>query len=381
MKKIAFVIDSLYNSGGMERSSSLLASALADHYEVTMITGLQMGKPLFYPLSSKISVVDLGLAGNGYEGLSARSSLKRDYKFRLSEFLHAHPQEVVISLGGITQYFLPQIKDGSKKILWFKFAIDIYKYWTANIPNPIVRRLTALVQKYRMIYYARQFDTIVVLTDHDQHEWGRFTRKAQRIYNPLTISDPQLSDCTEKRAIAVGRLSFEKGFDMLVRAWKPVYEQHPDWKLFIFGEGEERPRLEQIRSELGLDDVVLLPGRTKAIASEYKQSALLVLPSRLEGFGNVIVEAEACGLPIVAFRCPFGPQEVVADQQNGFLVAPNDEAEMARRINQLIADETLRKRMGQESLRVVRRFNINTIKSEWIQLIEHLSISTHGTSK
>lgn len=351
---------------------SVVAGALAATYEVTVITGLQQGKPLFYPLDGRVKYVDLGVHPGDGRRHWFHNPVMADYRRKLTAYLQANAQDFVVSLGGITQYFLPELNDGSKKLLWFKFEINIFKIWAQSISNPLRRAIEVPFQKWRMIRAARRFDRIIVLTDHDQQEWSRYTARAQRIYNPLTIDHVSLSDCTPHRVIAVGRLDYVKGFDLLIRAWKQVNDKYPDWQLTIWGEGKDRQQLEQLRNSLGLQTVVSMPGRTKDVVSQYGRSSIFVLSSREEGFGNVMTEAEACGLPILAFDCPYGPREVVADGRNGYLVPLGDVDGMARRLIQLIGDEPLRQQLGRESLEVVKRFDLKAITGEWMQCLNSL---------
>lgn len=370
-KHVCFITDSLFNSAGIEHSLSVIASALSDDYKVTVLTAFQKGRPLFYPISKNISYFDLNV-NNKLKQEPWNNSVKKDFQKKLYNFLKQNPQDIVISVGGLSQFCLYKIKDRSKKIFWFKFEINIYKVWTANF-NCLKRTLLSKIQKYRMIYYARKYDRIVVLTDSDKRQWDKYTHKAIRIYNPITLDrSPKISDCSNKNVIAVGRLERVKGFDLLITAWSEINKKHPDWKLTIFGEGSERHTLEKIISDLKLQYVVSLPGKTKDIIKQYANSSIFVLSSREEGFGNVLVEAEACGLPIISFDCPYGPREIINDNINGFLVPTENISKLTSRINELINNEQLRKEMGQQSLLAAKKFLLKNIKKEWINNFETL---------
>lgn len=366
MKKIAFVIDSLYNSGGMELSTSIVAGGLTDCYDVTMITGLQCGRHLFYPLNDKVRYIDLDVyIPKCHIPIFSNWRIKADYKRKLSKFLTCEHFDYVVCLGGITEYFLPSLKDGSKKIFWFKFEIDIFKIWSVKRRFALLRKLESDLQKKRMIANVKRFDKVVVLTDHDEQQWRKYTDKAKRIYNPITLASPQVSDCTNKRVIAVGRLDYVKGYDMLIDVWVKVNKKHPDWKLTIFGTGKDRAALAKQIEDLGLEKVVILPGATKHISEEYAKSSIFVSSAREEGFGNVMTEAEASGLPVVAFDCPYGPREIIRDGYNGYLVPLNDKAQMAERILSLIEDSEKRMLMGKRSLEVVTKFSLGNIINDW----------------
>ncbi|KGF36656.1 glycosyltransferase family 4 protein [Hoylesella buccalis] len=367
--RLAFVIDSLYNSGGMEHSMSIVAGALTSKYDVTVITGLQNKRELFYPLSPKITYVDISVDPNLKKKHLFEMPIINDYRKKLEKYLFEHRMDYVVSLGGITQYFLYKIKDGSKKILWFKFEINIFKVWATG--NPIKVLCETTFQKYRMIYHISKFDKIVLLTDSDLKQWRNYTNRAVRIYNPLTLDVPlQISDLSNKQVIAVGRLTKVKGFDFLIDAWGKVNKEHPDWELVIYGDGEERSNLQRQIENLGLSSVIQMPGRTKELVSKYAASSIFILTSREEGFGNVMIEAEACGLPIIAFDCPYGPREIIRNEYNGYLIPKiGDVDTLSEKIIKLISDSTLRKKIGNNALKDVKRFSVDKICNEWVQLL------------
>ena len=199
----------------------------------------------------------------------------------------------------------------------------------------------------------------------DLKKWSRWCKNVTYIYNPLTIQTEYVSDCVNKKVIAVGRLHKQKGFDYLIDAWKYVYLKHSDWILEIYGEGNLRSTLQTQIDKNGLSNVVLLKGKTDNIVSKYVESSIFVLSSRDEAFGLVITEAEVCGLPIVTFDCPSAPAELVENGINGYVVKMGDVKSLAAKICVLIENEDLRKRMGEESIYVARKFDVKVICEQW----------------
>jgi GalNAc-alpha-(1->4)-GalNAc-alpha-(1->3)-diNAcBac-PP-undecaprenol alpha-1,4-N-acetyl-D-galactosaminyltransferase len=126
----------------------------------------------------------------------------------------------------------------------------------------------------------------------------------------------------EKNILAVGRLNRLKGFDRLIKAFSHLDQK--DWKLAIIGEGSERNNLENLIYDLNLEAYISMPGRTKAIEKWYKKSAIFVLSSRIEGFPNVLCEAMAYGCACVSFDCIAGPNEIITDKVDGYLVKNGD---------------------------------------------------------
>lgn len=367
MKKIAYVIDCMYNSGGMERVLSVCANAICDVYNVTVITAFQKGQPDFFELDSRIKRYDLGINDNA----NIRQK-KRDYKRALSAYLLVEHFDVVISMGGMDLDFLYSICDGSRKMVWFHFVIDSEWQYACENTNLLVR-LKAKLQKWKRIYYAKKYDRIIVISKADLQQWTRFANQVSLIYNPITISSAAVSDLSSKNVISVGRLDFQKGFDLLIDAWRYVAVRHPDWHLNIFGEGERRNALQQQIDKSDLSQHITLCGRTPDIAVEYSRHSIFVMSSRAEGFGLVLVEAASCGLPLISFDCPSGPREIVTDGENGYLIPHvGDIDAMAEKICLLIENAELRKQMGEKAKLMVDKFSPLKIKEQWINLFDSI---------
>lgn len=361
MIRIAYICNGLYNSAGMERVLTTRANHLCDDFDITFITYNQGDRLDHFALDSRIHRVDIPARNDG------------EYQFLLSEWLMREKYDITTSTGGSEFFFLHSIKDGSKKIFEFHFSFDISKVWLSGIKNRYKRWFYIKGQTLRRVYHARKYDQVVALCKTDQMKWRRYCKNVTYIYNPLTIQTNIVSNCTNKKAIAVGRLHKQKGFDYLIDAWKYVYQYYPDWILEIYGEGGLRNSLQAQIDKNGLREVVFLKGKTNEITSKYIDSSIFVLSSRDEAFGLVITEAEACGLPIVTFDCPSAPAELVEGGQNGYVVKMGDVKAMANRIIALIENEDLRKSMGKESIRLSRKFEIESISLQWKDLYNHLS--------
>jgi len=361
MTRIAYIIQGLWNSGGMERVLTTRANALANCFDITFITHQQVDRPNCFVLDNRIHHIDIQ---------------NLDYKKTLIDILFKEHYDIVVSTGGPEFLFLYSIADGSKKVFEFHFSYDISKVWCSNIQNPLWKKVKIWLQTWKRIYYARHYDYTVVLCKTDAMKWRRWLKNVDYIYNPLTINVEEKSDCTSKNVIAVGRLNIQKGFDMLIEAWKIVNSKHPDWNLNIYGEGEERTKLEGLIGQFGLQSTIKLQGQTQEVASKYLDSSIFVLSSRDEGFGLVITEAEACGLPIVTFDCPSAPKELVKDGINGYIVPLGDIEELAHKIIHLMQNEPQRVLFGEESRRIAQQFSIESISQKWMELYKKvLSLS------
>ena len=366
MYKIAYIIYSLSNSAGMERSLTMRANFLSGIYDITIIT--QVGGRDFFTLDDRIHRIDLGL-----DPSLDKTGMKRECFKKISIVLCEYKFDVVVSLGGMELFFLYKIPDGSKKVVEFRFSYDFHKVLALEKYKGILGRIIGLCYTWRRNIYARKYDYIVTLSQRDLSLWKRVVSNVVQIYNPLTVSSPVISNCKKKNVIAVGRLEYVKGFDILIRSWGQLTPKHPDWTLTIFGEGSKRDELQNLIVELNLSKCILLKGISNNIVSEYANSSIFVLSSREEGFGLVITEAEVCGLPIITFNCPNGPGEIVEDGVNGIVI--NDVGsvdKLSKSICTLIEDEGQRCKMGEASLAVAKSFTEEIIKPQWVKLFNGL---------
>jgi glycosyltransferase involved in cell wall biosynthesis len=224
-----------------------------------------------------------------------------------------------------------------------------------------------------------RFDAIVALTDEDARAYrselnGARTR-VERIPNALPALGGGIAKLEEKAVVAAGRLTGQKGFDLLIRAFARVARERPGWELRIYGEGSQRDLLERLIAELGLNGSVRLMGATRHIGEELAQGSVFALSSRFEGFGMVLVEAMSKGLPVVSFDCPRGPAEIVEDGVDGVLV-PNGEVDaFAAALVGLIDDEDRRRALGAAGLEKSKRYEIEPIGARWDELLAELQES------
>ena len=210
--------------------------------------------------------------------------------------------------------------------------------------------------------------------------WLPKTKRAV-IYNPLaaveddqsTINLPKGADPNKKWIISIGRLTYQKGFDILLSAFQRIAYKYPDWQLLILGEGELRLELENLRDKLGLTYQVFLPGLLDNPFPFLKQSKLFVLSSRFEGFGNVLIEAMACGLPVISTDCPSGPREIIRNSVNGILVPNEDMPALAATMDRLMSDEEERQRLAARAPEGAKLFTLEKIVGMWEALFSEVT--------
>ena len=374
--KLVYITPALYMAGGVERVLTLKANYFADHfgYNITIILTEGKNKPLFYPLSDKIHVVNLNI---GFEELWTCSFAKkvlvylkkqRQFKKALAkELMRIHP-DVTVSLLRREINFLNDIKDGSRKIGELHVNRANYRNFETNDSN-FIKNLFAKFWMYSLVSKLKHLDQFVVLTEEDKKAWAELPNICV-ISDPLSFCPTQRSSLSIKRVIAVGRYVYQKGFDQLLQAWATIERQYPEWQLVVFGDGNRTPYEQQMK-ELGIDDNRChLYGPTTDIQQEYVNSSLFAFSSRFEGFGMVLVEAMACGLPVVSFDCPCGPKDIVRDSEDGILVENGNIKLFASSLSKLMSDEALRQSMSKAALKNVQRFSMEQIAEQWRNIFE-----------
>ncbi|SFO52764.1 glycosyltransferase family 4 protein [Prevotella sp. tf2-5] len=380
--KIVYCTPALYLAGGMERVVTLKANYFADYYgyDVTIIITEGKGKPYFYPLSDKIKVVNLDI---NFEKLWNCGLLKRiliylpkqyRYKRLLKRELMRIRPDITVSMLRREINFINEIKDGSKKIGEMHINRANFRKFEAEKHN-FIKNLFARFWSGSLVSHLKKLDRFVVLTEKDREAWTELDN-VEVIPNPSPFMPSQVSPLTEKRVIAVGRYSHEKGFDLLLRAWAEVEKQCADWYLDIYGDGDTTS-YKELMDELGIDKRrCRLNGRTNDVEYEYCHSSLFVLSSRFEGFGMVIVEAMACGLPVVAFDCPWGPRAIIKEGEDGILAEKGNPSALAKGLICLMENDTKRVAMSIAAQRNVQRFSIDEIAQQWKCLFDEIVINT-----
>ena len=378
--KLVYITPDLYMAGGVERVLTLKANYFAEHfgYDITIILTEGKGKPLFYPLSNKIKVINLNI---GFEELWTCSFVKkvfvylkkqRQFKKALTKELMCIRPDITISLLRREINFINDIKDGSRKIGELHVNRANYRNFEANDSN-FIKSLFARFWMHSLVAKLKKLDRFIVLTEEDKEAWPEL-KNIRVIPDPLSFLPTKYSELKEKRVIAVGRYVYQKGFDLLLQAWSKIEKLYPDWQLAIFGDGDRTPYENQMKA-LGINDNSChLNGPTSNIQQEYINSSIFVFTSRFEGFGMVLVEAMACGLPVVSFDCPCGPKDIVRDGEDGLLVENGNIDLLASSLSRLMNDETLRQSMSKAGLKNVQRFNIEQIAEQWRLLFESLNV-------
>lgn len=371
--RILYVTDALAIWGGLERVLVEKANYLATHdgNEVFMLTITQGEHPFPFPLDNMVTHVDLNIpfyAQYHYLGIRRLLSLRR---------LHRDCRK------GIRQ----QVNDINPDVILcprIEFVKDICKvkgdtplvfeshssFWTSRFEGAGVLRC---LHTWWMNLSARKAQAVVSLTEGDAVEWRKVNKSVYVIPDVVHLNEARAyRDNQSKSVVFVGRLSRQKDIGSLLAIWKMVRQRHPDWQLRVYGEKEdiEEPLWQQLL-ENGNGIAVHPP--TADILKAYLQHAMLLLTSHYEPFGMVLPEAMSCGLPVIAFDCPYGPVDIITEGVDGFLIKNRDIKDFAEKVCLLIENADSRLQMGQAAIRSSLRYQADRIMPIWNKLFKSLN--------
>ena len=373
------VLTNAHAMGGTVRATLNLAGRLAEHREVELIAvRRRANRRPFFAFPPAVTVTTLDDRGKARRGAAERALT------RVPSLL-VHPEDYAYPAASLWSdlQLVRRLRSAGGEVV-----IATRPAWALVAAAVAPADAVTIVQEHMNLHAHRpalaramqrhygDLDALAVLTDGDRDEYGRrLSRPPRRVVRiPDAVAPPGVvpARLDAPIVVAAGRLTSQKGFDLLIRAFAPVARRHPGWQLRIYGGGREREALRQLILAHGLSDDVFLMGPTNQLAQALSEASIFALSSRFEGFGMVVVEAMGCGLPVVSFDCPRGPAEIITPGRDGILVPPEDEAGLAEGIGALIRDPERRKAYGAAARATARRYEPHVVAAEWERLLDAL---------
>ncbi len=349
----------IYKLGGTERVLSIIANFLTERYNVTIISHIEGETPFTINENVKLKTLKMIDTDNKvYRKIRPLFYLKE-----LKGILLENNINILITIGTTA---------GLMSLLAKPKHIKLYTW----IHHSYFEKLPIIDEIFKN-YFLKRFEKIIVLnkTDVIYYQSKLINSKIVRIPNPLTFQTTKKSSLENKVIISAGRLTSIKGYDQLIKSFKLVIEKHPKWELKIFGEDHgEKENLLTLIKNLKLENNVKLMGETSDIFNEYLNSSIYVLSSKYECFPMVLLEAKACGLPIVSYDCDSGPRDIVNNAEDGFLITPGNIHEFANKIIYLIDNKEKRKIFGNNATIDSQKYHKEKIIKQWIDLIDDIKI-------
>lgn len=362
--KLLYITNGITGSGGLERVLSVKASLLVEQYgyEVTIFSLNEENLEPFYSFHSKIKFRSIKVNQDVFRNL-------KSYINGLRQVVQdSKPDVVSVCDDGLKGFFIPKIIGKKTPIIYerhvskeIEMRVD-YPFWKKQI----IKAKWKLMEKL-----ANSFCKFVVLTKGNSKEWPSI-KNIEIIPNPLPFNPENISSLENKKVLIVGKQSYQKGQDLLIQAWSIVNQRHPDWRLDIVGKFDQSLGLKELVVNLNLSNEIRFFEADNNIEKRYLNASIYVMASRYEGFGMVLIEAMAFGVPCVSFECNYGPSDIIDSNKNGLLIPNGDVAALAWGITELIENPQKRMRLGKQAKTDTQKYLPRKIVQQWDELFHSI---------
>ncbi len=363
--KILYITNGIAGSGGLERVLSIKASKLVEdfNHEVHILALNESPETdTFFKFSPNIIRHEFQAKGNALRYIY---TYRKELNNKIKEI---KPDVISVCDDGLKGFLVPKLIGNKIPIIYER---HVSKQIEKNNNQSSIQKLKTNLSFKLMNYLAKNFTRFVVLTEGNTTEWN--LPNLTVISNPLPFEPTKKSTLKNKKIIAVGKQSHQKAYDRLLKVWSKLNPEFSDWELHIYGKQDESLGLKKLRNKLNLENNVYFHNPVKNIESKYLDSSVFVLSSRFEGFGMVLIEAMAHGLPVVSFDCPHGPKDIIANGTDGFLIPNGNIDTFTIQLEKLMQNQDLRTEMGENALNSIERYKPNNILNQWNSLFTEIS--------
>lgn len=355
--KILYITNAVNGPNGLERVLSIKTAFFIRnyHYEVSILVLNAGHVQPFYEFDEQIHFFSIVVKG---DFLTYFKSYLNGVQKTVDFF---QPDIISVCDDGMKAFLIPVFLKTSAKLVYERHA-SIYLNTKQNIIGKVAR--------WFMRKLAQKFDQFIVLTSGNSREWNN--KNVVIIPNPVSFFSSAENPLNQKKVIAVGSHTHNKGYDRLLSIWKKASADFRAWNLYIYGKVDDNQTYIKQAKQMQIANV-FFEEPVKHIQNVYEHSSILVLPSRTEGFGMVLIEAMASGVPCVSFNCPSGPADIIRDGEDGFLVENNNENLFELKLKELMQDDSKRIEMGREARENVKRFSMHSVAKKWEHLFSTLT--------
>ncbi len=360
--KILYLTPTINDAGGVARVLSIKTNYLIEKhkYEIHIITQNQSNSNSFFHFNSSINHHNIVRKGGKFKNFLY-------YKRHIQILIDTMQPDIIFICDFGYKGFLTPFFIKTNIPLIFEVHGSIYNESQILAKNFLIKIGQKLKYKLRK-FCATKFDAIVVLSSESLKEWN--VKKSYIIPNPNWLETENKATLNNKKIIVVARHSYEKGLDRLLKIWQKITQKYPEWTLEIYGNSSNELNLQQFATKLQITKTVHFFEPVSDITNQYLNASIYVMTSRSEGFPMVLIEAMSVGLPVIAYDCPIGPRALILNSENGFLIEDGNETAFISKLESLMTDDNLRKKMGYNASESIKKYELNEVMKLWIDVIE-----------
>lgn len=369
--KILYLTDQIHLHGGAEKILIQKLNYWVEYfnYNVTLITTEQRDKKPFFPLNKNVNLIDLKI--NYIEGVSFFNptnflKLPNHYKMLKYEVERLQPDAIFVISRSYVRLLAPLITNG---ISIFNEYHTSYYSTKLSLENVSIFKKIKIKLVDTFISKIETHYTKIIFLNQEEYDYYNLSN-AVIIPNFFDEKVPEILGERKNSIVTLGRLCYQKGYDILIDVWEIVDKKVEGWELNIYGNGNDYESLAQKINDKKFRNPLNLRAATNNINEKLSESSFYVMSSRYETFPMVLLEALSNKLPVVSFDSPTGARNILVNNEDSLLAEPNNISDLATKILLLINNRDLRESMGVKALSNVKRFSAMTVMNKWDDLIK-----------